>query len=529
MDGNALPAVALGLAERLVRRAPVAPAAAIDETGGIADLVGMRRTSFARSAARTRRGAGARGLLLALALALAVTFAPAAKAETITFTQARPSAETPNAPGSLVLPVSLSTPPAVPEQRSYAQLLALWQAAGRAYGVPWQVLGAINKVESDFGRNMGPSSAGALGWMQFMPSTWLRWGMDANGDGVANPWNPEDAVYAAARYLAAAGGREDIEGAIFAYNHADWYVQEVLELAQLFAAGGVSSDSSLVFSHGSAGSDAVFRIDEMEQKLAAARRTVARRQRLVVAAEGEVERAGWRTLAAEQHAGDPKLGNREFRRLEAKVTRLVLAERRAERKLERRRAELAAAVERLQALRGQARAAEETVSFSSSLSSSFGTPEASGEYVFPVGGGPETVSVAHTHHDYPAADIAAPEGAPLYALTDAIVVAAWPSPSGRCGIGLELQAGDGQKWLYCHLSYLEEDVVPNRVVSAGTPVGLVGSTGSATGPHLHLQLVPTSSYPQEQAWFGRFAGAAFRWQDAATPSSSGRVFRIVSD
>ena len=529
MDGNALPAVARALAEGLVRAAPIAPAAAIEETGGIADLVGMRRTALLGSAPRGRTRASALGLLLALALALAAALAPAAHAETITFTQARPSAETPNAPGSLVLPLSFSRPPAAPEQRSYAQLLALWQAAGRAYGVPWQVLGAINKVESDFGRNMGPSSAGALGWMQFMPSTWLRWGMDASGDGVASPWNPEDAVYAAARYLAAAGGREDIERAIFAYNHADWYVQEVLELAQLFGSGGVSSGSSLVFSQGSAGSDVVFRIDEMEQKLATARAAVARRQRLVVAAERRVERAGWRTLAAEQRAGDPKLGNREFRRLEAKVTRLVLAERRAERRLERRRAELAAAVERLQALRAQARATEETVAFSRSLSSSFGTPEANGEYVFPVGGGPEAVSVAHTHHDYPAADIAAPEGAPLYALTDAIVVAAWPSPSGRCGIGLELQAGDGQKWLYCHLSYLEEDVVPNRVVSAGTPVGLVGSTGSATGPHLHLQLVPTSSYPQEQAWFARFAGVAFRWQDAPTPTSSGHVFHVVSD
>jgi len=81
---------------------------------------------------------------------------------------------------SLVVPSDLSTPPASPEQLSYSQLLGIWQRAGAAYAVPWQVLGAINKVESNWGRNMGPSSAGAVGWMQFMPSTWARWGVDAD-------------------------------------------------------------------------------------------------------------------------------------------------------------------------------------------------------------------------------------------------------------------------------------------------------------------------------------------------------------
>ena len=55
---------------------------------------------------------------------------------------------------------------------------------------------------------MGPSSAGAIGWMQFMPDTWARWGVDANGDGLPDPWNAEDAIYSAARYLAATGGHD---------------------------------------------------------------------------------------------------------------------------------------------------------------------------------------------------------------------------------------------------------------------------------------------------------------------------------
>ena len=104
------------------------------------------------------------------------------------------------------------------------------------------MLASINKIESNFGQNMGPSSAGAVGWMQFMPSTWLRWGVDADGDGIADPWNATDAIYAAARYLAAAGGQTDIARGVFAYNHADWYVREVLDLAQVYGQGGDHAD-----------------------------------------------------------------------------------------------------------------------------------------------------------------------------------------------------------------------------------------------------------------------------------------------
>ena len=101
-----------------------------------------------------------------------------------------PSADSPNAPGSIAFPDSVRSYPLVPETRTYAQLLDLWQQAGAAYGVSWEVLAAINKIESNFGRNMGPSSAGAIGWMQFMPSTWERWGLDGDGDGIAEPVEP---------------------------------------------------------------------------------------------------------------------------------------------------------------------------------------------------------------------------------------------------------------------------------------------------------------------------------------------------
>ena len=107
-------------------------------------------------------------------------------------------------------------------------LLSIYQAAGIQYGIHWQVLAAINEIETDYGRNLNVSSAGALGWMQFLPSTWQAYGVDANKDGKKDPYNPVDAIFAAARYLNAAGYEESVRQAIFAYNHADWYVDSVL-------------------------------------------------------------------------------------------------------------------------------------------------------------------------------------------------------------------------------------------------------------------------------------------------------------
>src|SRR4029079_18283194 len=108
------------------------------------------------------------------------------------------------------------------------------QSCGTEYSIPWQVLASINKIETAFGTNLNVSSAGALGWWQFRPSTWQAYGVDANDDGRKDPYNPVDAVCAAARYLKAAGGDTDLRTAIFAYNHADWYVDEVLLYANQY-------------------------------------------------------------------------------------------------------------------------------------------------------------------------------------------------------------------------------------------------------------------------------------------------------
>jgi hypothetical protein len=133
------------------------------------------------------------------------------------------------------LPVDRSTSGGRP-----GSYLELFKASAARYcpGLSWTVLAAIGQIESGDGANPGPSSAGALGPMQFLPSTWQVYGISAFGQtGPPDIMNAYDAVPSAARLLCANGGRTaaGLRGAIFAYNHAAWYVNEVLALAQEYA------------------------------------------------------------------------------------------------------------------------------------------------------------------------------------------------------------------------------------------------------------------------------------------------------
>ena len=98
----------------------------------------------------------------------------------------------------------------------------------------------------------------------------------------------------------------------------------------------------------------------------------------------------------------------------------------------------------------------------------------------------------------------------------------------------------GEQFVYCHLSELDGSLAPGNQLSAGDPVGRVGSTGNSTGPHLHLGFRPSTHYPQAEPWFQAFAGVAFSWQDTPTPepaaaapavqrrgAASGPVFRVI--
>jgi hypothetical protein len=137
-------------------------------------------------------------------------------------------------PGNL--PVETKVGTGVP-----ATYMQLFQESAARYcpRLSWTVLAAIGEIESADGQNMGPSSAGALGPMQFMPSTWAIWGIDAFGEtGPPNIMDPLDAVPSAARMLCADGaglGGISLSRAIFDYNHATWYVTEVLDLAAEYA------------------------------------------------------------------------------------------------------------------------------------------------------------------------------------------------------------------------------------------------------------------------------------------------------
>ncbi|MEU7852850.1 lytic transglycosylase domain-containing protein [Nonomuraea sp. NPDC049141] len=105
-------------------------------------------------------------------------------------------------------------------------------------GLSWTVLAAIGQVESGHGRNNGPSSAGALGPMQFMPATWKHYGVDGDGDGKADIWSPYDAVPAAAKYLCANGagqGGQKLRKSIWFYNHSWDYVNKVMGIAEAYA------------------------------------------------------------------------------------------------------------------------------------------------------------------------------------------------------------------------------------------------------------------------------------------------------
>jgi cell wall-associated NlpC family hydrolase len=129
------------------------------------------------------------------------------------------------------------------------QLLPVYQtAADSCPGLPWSVVAAIGKVETDHGRSTAPgvhsgaNFAGAAGPMQIgiagkAGNTFAGYAIDADGGG-ANVYSPVDAIFTAANYLCQNGASRgaDVAGAIFAYNHADWYVTKVLAIASTYAA-----------------------------------------------------------------------------------------------------------------------------------------------------------------------------------------------------------------------------------------------------------------------------------------------------
>jgi NlpC/P60 family/Transglycosylase SLT domain len=147
---------------------------------------------------------------------------------------------------------SLSNPPTeIP-----APIQALYEAAATRYGLPWTLLAGIGMEETNHGRNTATSSAGARGLMQFIPATFAAYGVDGNGDGRATITDDADSIYSAANYLAASGaltGPDGIRHALYAYNHALWYVNDVLYYAAAYSDGDLAANPCITFDSATTG------------------------------------------------------------------------------------------------------------------------------------------------------------------------------------------------------------------------------------------------------------------------------------
>jgi soluble lytic murein transglycosylase-like protein len=157
---------------------------------------------------------------------LATVLGPAVVAQAGAITPAPPAAQ----PAALPEPV----PTPIPGERQTWIPLAR-KAAATCPGLPSSVLVAIGHVESSLGLQTWTSSAGAVGPMQFLPSTWAAYGVDGDGDGSTDIMNPVDAVHGAARLLCANGGGDPdrLASALWNYNHSDDYVRHVIALSRL--------------------------------------------------------------------------------------------------------------------------------------------------------------------------------------------------------------------------------------------------------------------------------------------------------
>lgn len=154
------------------------------------------------------------------------------------------------------------------EKEIPAKYIPIYKKAGKEYGIAWTLIAAFHKVETNFSTSSSMvSSAGAIGHFQFLPETWLGWGygvnppqsiytnpamiakyggygIDANKNGKADPYDIEDAAFSCANYVKANGGMEKLHDAIYAYNHAEWYVEQVMKYYQMYSKGDYKPSNS---------------------------------------------------------------------------------------------------------------------------------------------------------------------------------------------------------------------------------------------------------------------------------------------
>ncbi len=208
---------------------PIAGAAAIDDTPLTLDAYAIAAEAAEREQAATNPlSAPAQAIPVPLDAA-AVGLTNALGSNDLSLPRVWSVISIPPVPASLIASGGLDIPP--------DQLAVMLQVSGWS-GVPWQVLAAIAKVESNFGRNMATSSAGAIGYGQFLPAMWAVFGQ--GGD----PYDFRDALPAMARYLIHAGVHDDVAEALYAYNHSWSYVSLVLSYATAYGYPGSGASAS---------------------------------------------------------------------------------------------------------------------------------------------------------------------------------------------------------------------------------------------------------------------------------------------
>lgn len=205
--------------------------------GAITPVTAPRARPRSPGRGARRRRSGANPMIPLVVIAVAVAVCVWAEFPHPSVTQPRPL-HTANAASLSFTPhpsaFALQTIPT-------AYLHDYWRAADE-YGLDWTKLAAVGQIESDQGRSQeagvstGTNSAGAAGPAQFISSTWARYGVDADGRGSSNPYDPDDAITAMAAYLKASGAPEDWHTALFAYNHSNAYVDSVLALSRRYLA-----------------------------------------------------------------------------------------------------------------------------------------------------------------------------------------------------------------------------------------------------------------------------------------------------
>lgn len=278
------------------------------------------------------------------------------------------------------------------EKEIPAHYIPIYKEAGEKYNIAWTLIAAFHKVETNFGTSETMvSSAGAIGHFQFLPETWLGWsygpnppanvyrnpamiarhggyGVDADGDGIADPYNIKDSAFANANYVSASGGMDNLHDAIYAYNHAEWYVDRVMSYYKMYTNGDYTTSNG-----GGNGGGNGFIIPVDNPKISS----------------GFVDRINPVTGQAESHKG---------------------------------------------------------------------------------------------------LDFAQPMGSKIKAAKDGVVVISQYNGAPVSGYGkcIIIQHNDGTWTLYAHQSELF--VHKGQAVKQGQVIGLVGSTGESTGPHLHLEI-----------------------------------------